>query len=390
MRTSHDDLSMSRDLICHYGNLESIIRGIREYRPLDLNAEQWHHANPDGTFEQWSQLARSCLTQGLNYDPGPLDMKPEILDREEREDYTQEYVMFNTTPWSRVEGYFLLPKGVSYPVPGIVMPHAWAGPMIFGKERIVDIGQDHPYLAEHRVTYYGDRYLAEEYAKQGYAVIVIDAHHFGERAPRGFNGIPESYDPFTMTLEDFTEVDTMVKAQLYLGMRQLNWAGTTWAGVNYWDDSRCVDYLLSRSEVDGNRIGCTGFSGGGWRTIVLAALDQRIKASVSIGWMTTGDYQQIYNIDKAIAPFCLLPGVWNRMDAPDLTILSVPQASMVVVGSEDHIFTPEAQVEAVRQIQKGFEWAGCPERFRFYHPSKPHCYDVDIQLRAFEWFKHHL
>ena len=84
-------------------------------------------------------------------------------------------------------------------------------------------------------------------------------------------------------------------------------------GFDYWDESRSIDYLLSRSEVDADRIGCTGLSGGGWRTNILAALDKRIKASVSVCWMTTGYCQQIYNLDSAIGTYCLLPGVGNRI-----------------------------------------------------------------------------
>ena len=151
---------------------------------------------------------------------------------------------FNTTPWTRVNGYFLLPDGVAYPVPGLVVFHAWGGPMLFGKERVVNSGRDHPLLPEHRDKVYSGRYLAEEFAKRGYAVIVIDAHHFGERAPRGLNGIPETTTPLTLTINEYVSLDTRVREQLYLGVRQLNWAGTTWMGVNYWDDSRCVDYLL--------------------------------------------------------------------------------------------------------------------------------------------------
>ena len=41
--------------------------------------------------------------------------------------------------------------------------------------------------------------LALEFAKAGFAVIVIDAHHFGARAPRGLNGIPDEFDPFELT-----------------------------------------------------------------------------------------------------------------------------------------------------------------------------------------------
>ena len=266
----------------------------------------------------------------------------------------------------------------------------WGGPMLFGKERVVNSGRDHALLVEHRNKVYSGHYLAEVFARQGYAVVVIDAHHFGARAPRGLNGIPDTYDPFELSIGDYVRLDTLVRDQLYLGVRQLNWAGTTWMGVNFWDDSRCVDFLLSRPEVDPERIGCTGLSGGGWRTNVLAALDDRIKASVSVGWMTTGDYQQIYNVSGAIGTFCLLPGVWDRLDVPDLTIMSAPGASMVVSGQQDMFFPPEAQADAARQIQNGYNWAGVGECFKDYRPNKPHCYDNEVQQQALDWFGRHL
>ena len=99
----------------------------------------------------------------------------------------------------------------------------------------------------------------------------MDAFHFGERAPRGVGGLPEVYDPFELSINEYVDLDRTTRELLYLGVRQLNWAGTTWMGVNYWDDSRCVDYLCSRPEVDAARIGCTGLSGGGWRTNVSPA-----------------------------------------------------------------------------------------------------------------------
>ncbi|MEE2992760.1 MAG: hypothetical protein VX603_06275 [Gemmatimonadota bacterium] len=48
---------MSREPISHYGNLERMIRQIREHRALDLNAETWCDAHPNGTFEQWDEQA---------------------------------------------------------------------------------------------------------------------------------------------------------------------------------------------------------------------------------------------------------------------------------------------------------------------------------------------
>ena len=221
-------------------------------------------------------------------------------------------------------------------------------------------------------------------------MIVIDAHHFGERAPRGIAGIPDDFDPFDLSVDELADIDEKTRSQLYLGVRQLNWAGTTWMGVNYWDDSRCVDYLISRPEVDPDRIGCTGLSGGGWRTNILAALDRRVKASVSGCWMTTGDYQQIYNVSGAIGTFCLLPGVWDRMDIPDLTIMAAPNASMVISNSQDRLFPPEGQQEAARQTRAGYKWAGCSQSFRLANPPKPHCYDAELQQETIEWFDQHL
>jgi len=384
------DLTIEREALFQYGSLEPMIRKLRAHRPLDLNAETWRAAHPGEPFEAWRRIARACVMEGLHYDPGPLDLQARTMERIEREHCILERVEFNSTPWIRVNGYFLLPKGVPLPVPGLVVFHAWGGPMLFGKDRVVDTGRDHPILAEHRTKYYSGNYLAEEFVKAGYAVIVIDAHHFGERSPRGIYEIPATFDPFELGIMEFANIERHVREQLYLGVRQLNWAGTTWMGLNYWDDSRCVDYLLSRPEVDPNRIGCTGLSGGGWRTDMLAALDRRVKASVSGCWMTTGDYQQAYNVAGAIGTFCLLPGVWDRLDVPDLTILAAPNASMVISASQDRLFPPEGQQEAARQIRLGYEWAGCPEKFCHNNPPKPHCYDAELQRDAIRWFDAHL
>ena len=211
-------------------------------------------------------------------------------------------------------------------------------------------------------------------------------------APRGINGLPESYDPALLDAETLKRYDTLARdpKQLYHGVRELNWAGTTWAGVNYGDDSRCVDYLLSRKEVDPDRIGVTGLSGGGWRTNIMAALEPRIKAAVAVGWMTTGDTQQPYNLAGAVGTFCLLPGVWNRIDIPDLIAMAAPKAVMVVSGTKDLLFPPLGQKEAARQITEAYSWADLAGRFKHFTPEKEHCYDAEIQEEALKWLDLHL
>jgi len=372
-----------------YGSLQPLIEAMRAQRPLDLNAVRWQKEHPDGSFEDWAGQARACLLDGLHYEPGSLDLQASTLERREHEQFIVERIEFNTTPWFRVPGYFLTPKNVPLPAPALVVFHEWGGPMLFGADRVVG-APCHPAVAEHRAIYTSGRALADWYAAQGYAALVIDAYHFGRRAPRGIGGLPAAYDPNNMGTQAIWNMQRALTELLYLGVRQLNWAGTTWMGVNYWDDSRCVDYLLSRPEVDGARIGCTGLSGGGWRTNIMAALEPRIKAAVSVGWMTTSDAQQAYNVAGAIGTFCLLPGVWNRMDVPDLIAMGAPKACMVVLGQDDQLVSPLGYREAARQMQAAFAWAGCPERFRFYNPQKPHCYDAEIQAEALAWFQTHL
>lgn len=371
-----------------YGSLEGAMRQMRAQQPMDLNAARWREGRRDGNYEEWAKEARAVLLRGLSYDPGKLELNAKTTERWETDAFVRETIEFNTTPWFRVPGYFYTPKKVPLPAPALVVMHEWGGPMFFGAERVS--GEPvHPVIEEHRKTYTSGRALADWFASKGYAVIVIDAFHFGNRVPRGVNGLPEKIEPAKLDAETLKKYESLAKDQrtLYAGVKQLMWAGVTWAGVNYWDDSRCIDYLETRKEVDPKRIGVTGLSGGGWRTNVLTALEPRVKAAVSVGWMTTGDSLQLYNVGGAVGTFALLPGVWNRMDIPDMMAMAAPKAVMVVSGQQDPLFAPAGQREAARQIAEAYRWAGVPERFRDYSPDKPHCYDAEIQEEALKWFE---
>jgi len=380
---------LGRPPLSLYGSMQATIEQIRAHRPLDLSAPRWRAAHRDGPFDAWRDTARQCLLDGLHYDPGPLNLQSETVERIETDDFVRERIVFNTTPWFRVPGYFYTPKRAELPAPALVVFHEWGGPMTFGAERVC--GEPvHEIIIDHRKTYTSGRAIADWYASHGYCVICIDAYHFGHRAPRGLGGLPEQYDPAAVDAIANADLGRQLQEQLYLGVRQLNWAGMTWCGLNYHDDSRCVDYLLSRDEVDSQRIGCTGLSGGGWRTDIMAALEPRISAAVSVGWMTTGDTQARYNVSGAIGTFCLLPGVWDRIDIPDLIAMAAPKACMVVSGKQDPLFPPAGQRDAARQIAEAYQWAGCPDRFCDYGPDKPHCYDAEIQDKALAWFDEHL
>ena len=388
-RPKVDELPVARGPFSHFGAFEPMIRGIRDERPLDMTAEAWHASHPGEPFSKWSAMARQHVLDHLGMHAGPVNLQATTLEKVDRGSYTLEHIEFNVASWARVPGCLLLPKS-DKPLPAIVLCHAWGGPMIWGRQRMVDTGRDHPLLVEHRDKCYGGAFLADMFAQNGFAVVVIDSLHFGQRIPYGFDGVPLQFDPFELSVEEAEQMCHRVARSVALTGHEFAWAGSTWAGVVFTEDRACIDYLLGRPEVDGERIGVTGLSGGAWRTNMLAALDTRIRASVSACWMTTGDYQQAYRSVVGSGVFTDMPGVWDRLDVPDLAIMTAPRAAMLFINRRDHLFCEEAQDEAIRQIRAGFEWASCPEQLGIESPLKPHCYDADLQKLAVAWFKKHL
>ena len=376
-----------------YGDLEPYFRGLRAAAPQDLSLGRWKSGNPGKGFGDWQKVARAAAMSFLSCDPGVLDLQADVLSTENREGYVLERVAFQTAPWSRVEGVFAKPHGPG-PFPAVIALHSWGGPMILGKERIFPLGPVPSRLAEFLEGTYGGNFIGEELVHRGFAVLAIDAFHFSSRLPWGAKvlaqnpepWLPERPDVLALDVEMFDRLDAAAKSLLDIAYRYVGWAGTTWTGINFCDDSRCVDYLLSRPDVDGTRIGCVGHSGGGYRSHFLAALDTRIRASVSSGWFTTGDWTQAYRLVGPIGPAHLVSGLWRRMDFPDIAALAAPRAKLIVCGQDDPLFAPEAMAEAAERVRSTYEWAGAPERFQFFFPAKPHCFDAECQSVAWDFF----
>jgi dienelactone hydrolase len=365
-----------------FGNLHGALKAFRATHRRQLS---WHMSRDLG-FAEWKHRARAALREALSYEVVRCDLAPQIVERREHADFIAEKVVYQTTPWFSVPAWFLRPKMGRPPFPAVYLMHEWGGNILWGKERVIRFGDEPQTLVEHQATYHGGRGLANELVRRGYAVLVADAFYFGERGPRGFGGIPQKVDPRALTTKEAAELHAQIVSTLYLAVRYLMWAGTTWAGVNFWDDARGIDYLAGRPEVDPSRIACTGLSGGAWRTNLLAALDDRIRASASVMWMSTGDALHDYNVAGAVGTFCLLPGLWQQMDVPDLSVMAAPSATLVVSGTEDPLFPREGKEASARHIREGFRWAGCPGQFRDYSPRKPHCFDVEVQEAVFSFF----
>jgi dienelactone hydrolase len=166
----------------------------------------------------------------------------------------------------------------------------------------------------------------------------------------------------------------------------LSMAGITWAGVMCWDDIRTVDYLVSRPEVDPDRIGCCGLSVGAYRAVHLAGLDERIKAAVVVGWMCSFP-AMLQNKLTSIGPMKIIPGLYQSMDLPDIAAMTCPGALMCIHGTRDELFTNEGVQAAYSKITNIYAKAGLPERFDGVTYDGPHEFNLSMQEKAFTWLE---
>ena len=155
----------------------------------------------------------------------------------------------------------------------------------------------------------------------------------------------------------------------------------------FWDDIRTVDYLLTRPEVDPKRIGCVGLSVGGLRACHLAALDDRIKAAVVVGWMTSFPAQLERHVRNTIGHTKVVPGLYRHLDYPDVASLAMPAALLVINGSKDGLFDPDGVKAAFDKLAACYTKAGIPERLRTRLYDAPHEFNAEMQAEAWAWLK---
>ena len=244
-------------------------------------------------------------------------------------------------------------------------------------------------MAAHHEKYYGGRAWANEIAKRGYVVLVHDAFAFASRRIL-VEGVAE---PVRGGLTDANpeRPDNIAAYNQWAGQHEhilaksLFSAGTTWPGVFSAEDQAALDVLCAQPEVDVDRIGCAGLSGGGLRTVMLAGLDERIKCAVCVGMMTTWrDY--LLNKCHTHTWMCYVPLLPPELDYPEILGLRAPLPTLVQNDIDDQLFTMPEMQRADAILREVYAKAGAPDHYdcRFY--PGPHKFDVPMQEEAFAWF----
>ena len=338
-------------------------------------------------LRRWKREARGKLLELLHYSPEKCDPRPEVVEKVDLGDFVREKIYFNTTPDIRVPAYLLIPKRAGK-MPAIVALHDHGGFYLWGKEKLVEVEGEAPILKKWRDDYYGGNSIASVLAKQGYVVLVIDMFYWGERRmildddPADWRERPADISP--QRINAFNQ--RAGQSEQLVG-RTIFSAGFTWAGLMFWDDIRSVDYLVTRPEVDKDRIGCVGLSVGGLRSCHLAALDDRIKAAVVVGWMASFPAQLQRKVRNTIGHTKVVPGLYRHLDYPDVASLAMPAALMVINGSKDGLFDLPGVARSFEKLNRCYKKAGIPDKIATRMYDAPHQFNAAMQEEAWSWLK---
>src|SRR5262249_43961677 len=184
-------------------------------------------------------------------------------------------------------------------------------------------------------------------ARKGYVALIWDPLGQGERFQFWDDGAGSPWDGSS------TEQHAAVCNPAFL-------LGSTVIATMLWDGVRMLDYLARRPEVDAERLGCTGVSGGGTYTMFLGAFDRRLKATVLVGSTSTLERKprQGQIGEPCQDPWRAYP---DDLDTADLLLAHAP-AALRLVGTRWDTFPLAGLREVALDVRDGYAALGIPER----------------------------
>lgn len=143
---------------------------------------------------------------------------------------------------------------------------------------------------------------------------------------------------------------------------------------------RCFDYVSDRDDIDASRLGMAGLSYGGFYTLLVAALDTRIRAA----------YSSCFFNDRYRYAWGDL--VWKgsafRFLDPELASLIAPRPLYIDLGRKDEIFLTPGTEAAHKQLSEIYARSGKPENLTFHIHEGGH--EVDPDDAPIDFLERHL
>ncbi len=211
--------------------------------------------------------------------------------------------------------------------------------------------------------------------KKGFIVLAIDPVSQGERL--------QYFDPEKgeSIIGSSTKEHSYPAVQVFL-------TGKSIARYFVWDGIRGIDYLVSRKEVDPERIGVHGLSGGGTQTAYISALDDRVAASAPACYITS--YRRLLeSIGVQDGEQNLYKGLARGIDHADYIEVRAPKPTLIMANTRD-FFSIQGSRETYDELKRVYTIFGEPGNIEIIEDDHGHGYTRKNREAMYAFFQKHL
>ena len=306
------------------------------------------------TQEQWIERQKNIkekLIEIVGPFPPKTPLNARTVETIKKSGFTVEKIIFESQPEFYVTACLFIPGKIEDKAPAIIYCSGHS-----------DIGfRNVPYQR-----------VILNLVKKGFIVLAFDPLGQGERL--------QHYDPDLgeSKIGGPTLEHSYPGAQCFL-------IGSSLARYMIWDGIRVVDYLLSRHEVDGDRIGITGRSGGGTQSAYIAAFDDRILATAPECYITSFT-RLLESIGPQDAEQNFYHGLANGIDHADLLEVRAPKPALVITTTRD-FFSIQGGRETVQEIKKIYRAFGKEDNIQQIEDNDGHASTLKNRELTYAFFQ---
>jgi dienelactone hydrolase len=302
-----------------------------------------------GDAEAYVQSVRKRIRDAFGPYPEKTPLNARVTKVVERDAYKIENVLFESRPGFLVAANLYIPKGRSFPLPGVV---ASCGHSANGKA--IETYQS----------------FCQGLARLGYVVLIFDPIGQGER---------------------MQYVDAALKPMRGTGTAEHNYAGVQQVLVDErfwawraWDGIRALDYLMSRKEVDVRHLGITGNSGGGTMTTWLCGVEQRWTMAAPSCFVTE-IRRNMENELGADMEQCPARALALGLDHEDFLAALAPKPVIILAKEKDY-FDVRGNEAAYERLKRLYRLLGAEDNIAYFAGPTYHGYSQENREAMYRWF----